>query len=560
MPAQTLPDRIDLTDLDLWGAAIPHAFLRTLRDEAPCFWQDERDGRGFWSLTRYDDVVAASRDWETYSSALGGTSLQDLTPEQVERRKSMLDMDPPEHTRLRGILNRAFTARAIMAYEDRIRAIIREVLDAALARTEPFDWVHEVSVEIPMRILAELMGVPAEDRAHLIALGDRLLVGTDPDLAGPDETRTTQVDPRYADLPFSSPASLEMFDYSQRLFDDRRRTPRSDIATRLIEAEVDGDHLTAHELNLFFLLLITAGHETTRNAISLGLESLLAHPEERARIAADPVGLASTTADEILRIACSLLHFRRTATRDVELHGETIRAGDKVLVWYISANRDERQFADPMRFDAGRQPNRHVAFGLGGPHFCLGANLARLELRLLVEELGRDLPRLDAAGPAVRALELLQRAQAAAGRRALVAPSVRRPRAPDAASAPSPDRERPQPLGHRARRHELGDRLAGRPARASCRACRAPRRRRRPRAPAPARAAAGRPTGRGRRPADGARLVGARAPVAESTSSRRRRTAARGAGRARSTTTAARRTPRCAARPRTSSCRSSTRS
>lgn len=402
MAIATLHDRVDLADLDLWGERIPHDFFRLLRDDAPCYWQDEADGRGFWSITRYADLVACHRDWQTFSSGRGGTSLQDLTPEQVERRKSMLDMDPPEHTRLRAILNKAFTARAIFAYEDRIRAIVREVIDGVLDRDDEFDWVHEVSVEIPMRILAEIMGIPAEDRPHLIALGDRLLVGTDPELAGPDDARGTNVDPRYADLPFSSPASLEMFAYSQALAAARRATPRKDIATRLVEAEVDGEHLTQHEFDLFFLLLITAGHETTRNAISLGLEGLLGAPDERRRIASDARGLAATTADEMLRWACSLLHFRRTATRDVELHGETIRAGDKVLLWYISANRDERQFPEPFHFDAGRTPNKHVAFGLGGPHFCIGANLARLELRVLIEELGPDLPRLVQAGPAVR--------------------------------------------------------------------------------------------------------------------------------------------------------------
>ena len=396
-PAEAI---VDLTDLDVWAEAIPHATFERLRDEAPCYWQDEADGRGFWSITRYSDFVAANRDWQTFSSAVGGTSLQDLTPEQVERRKSMLDMDPPEHTRLRAILNRAFTARAVQAYEGRIREIVRTVLAEAREHDGTFDWVHAVSVEIPMRILAEIMGVPASDRAHLISLGDRLLVGTDPELSGPDEARTTQVDPRYADLPFSSPASLEMFEYSRALFAEVRRNPRQDIATRLVQAEVDGDRLTDYELDLFFLLLITAGHETTRNAISLGLESLLAHPDERRRIAADPQGLAGSTTEEILRIASSLLHFRRTATRDVELGGQQIKKGDKVVVWFASANRDPKAFPDPDRFDVTRPPSKHThcSFGRGGPHYCLGAHLATMEVRVLLEELVPRVERIELTG------------------------------------------------------------------------------------------------------------------------------------------------------------------
>jgi cytochrome P450 len=393
--APTLAD-IDLTDLDRWVNGVPYDWFALLRREAPCFWQDEpRGGRGFWSLTRYDDVVAASKDWETYSSARGGTSLMDLTPEQVEARMSMLDADPPYHTRLRSIVNKAFTPRAILAYESRIRALVREILEQAFEREE-FDYVAEVSMETPMWVLCEIMGTPPEDRRYLIQLGDSMLGNTDPDLAG--EFTLGEADlSEYANLPFSSPAALEMFEYGHGLAEARRRQPRDDITTRLIEAEVDGDRLSEHEFDLFFLLLVTAGNETTRHAISHGTHALLTNRGEIQRLVDDP-SLVPTAVEEALRWGCSLHHFRRTATRDVELHGEVMREGDKVLLWYISANRDEAQFPDPLRFDVSRTPNRHVAFGLGGPHFCLGAHLARLELKVFLEELLPYLPNLELTG------------------------------------------------------------------------------------------------------------------------------------------------------------------
>jgi cytochrome P450 len=323
----------------------------------------------------------------------------DLTPEQVESRKSMLDMDPPRHTRLRNIVNKGFTPRAVNAYEERIRGLFREILDAAFSRVE-IDFVEDVAVELPMRILCELMGTPLEDRRYLVDLGNRMLGNTDPDHAG--EFTAGEADlSRYAHLPFSSPAALEMFDYADRLAAARRRQPRDDIATDLIEAEVDGDRLSEHEFRLFFLLLTTAGNETTRHAMSNGLQALLEHPEERDRLVAEP-SLIPTAVDEMLRWAPSLHHFRRTATRDVELHGETMRAGDKVVLWYVSGNRDDSQFPEPSRFEIGRSPNRHLAFGLGGPHFCLGAHLARLELRVWLEEMLPVLDAIELAGTPAR--------------------------------------------------------------------------------------------------------------------------------------------------------------
>jgi cytochrome P450/nitrite reductase/ring-hydroxylating ferredoxin subunit len=394
-------DDVDLTDLDTWERGVPYEWLTLLRHEAPLFWQPERDGRGFWVFTRYDDIVQMSKDWETYSSELGGTSLQDLTPEEVEARKSMIDTDPPAHTRLRALVNKGFTPRVVNTYEERIRGLARGILAQACER-ERFDWVEDVASEIPMWVFSEIMGLPVEDRRLIIELGDKILGNTDPEVVGEEfvEERALN-DPELRLLPFSSPFSLELIEYGCKLGEARRAEPRDDITTRLVEAEVEGSRLSEHEFGLFFILLTTAGNETTRHTISLGLLDLFAHPEEKARLISDP-SLAGTAADEILRRAHPVHHFRRTATRDVTVHGRRIKAGDKVTMWYASGNYDEEKFADPFRLDLGRQPNRHLTFGLGGPHFCLGAHLARLEVKIWLEEMIPYLARLEPAGTPTR--------------------------------------------------------------------------------------------------------------------------------------------------------------
>jgi cytochrome P450/nitrite reductase/ring-hydroxylating ferredoxin subunit len=399
--AELVIDDVDLTDLDVWEQRVPYEWLALLRREAPLHWHPERDGRGFWVFTRYDDIVQMSKDWETYSSELGGTSLQDLTPEEVEARKSMIDTDPPAHTRLRALVNKGFTPRVVHTYEERIRGLARGILGQALAKPE-LDWVEDVASEIPMWVFSEIMGLPVEDRRLLIELGDKILGNTDPEVVGEDNVLDRTIDdPEMRKLPFSSPFSLELIEYGCRLGQARRSEPREDITTRLVEAEVDGSRLSEHEFGLFFILLTTAGNETTRHTISLGLLDLLEHPEEAARLAADP-SLAGTAADEILRRAHPVHHFRRTASRDVTVHGRRIRAGDKVTMWYASGNYDEERFADPWRMDVGRAPNRHLTFGLGGPHFCLGAHLAKLEVKVWLEEMIPFLGRIELAGTPTR--------------------------------------------------------------------------------------------------------------------------------------------------------------
>jgi cytochrome P450/nitrite reductase/ring-hydroxylating ferredoxin subunit len=394
-------DDVDLADLDVWERGVPYDWLALLRRDAPLHWQPEREGRGFWVLTRYDDVVQVSKDWETFSSELGGTSLQDLTEEELAARRSMIDTDPPPHTRMRALVNKGFTPRVVRAYEDRIRQLARGILETAFQQDE-LDWVESVAAEIPMWVFSEIMGLPIEDRRLIIELGDKLLGNTDPEVVGEEYVAERALrDPELRKLPFSSPFALELMEYGRTLGEARRADPRDDITTKLVEAELDGSRLSEQEFGTMFVLLTTAGNETTRHTISLGLMDLLSHPDELERLVADP-SLAATAADELLRRAHPVHHFRRTATRDVVLHGRRIKRGDKVTIWYAAANYDEDTFADPYRLDLARTPNRHVTFGLGGPHFCLGAHLARLEIAVWLEEMVPYLPRLEQAGEPVR--------------------------------------------------------------------------------------------------------------------------------------------------------------
>ncbi|HEY1317211.1 MAG TPA: cytochrome P450 [Gaiella sp.] len=394
-------DDVDLTDLDVWERGVPYDWLALLRRDAPVYWQPETEGSGFWVLTRYEDVVRVAKEWETFSSELGGTSLQDLTPEELAARRSMIDTDPPAHTRMRALVNKGFTPRVVNAYEERIRGLARDIIERAIERGE-FDWVESVAAELPMWVFSEIMGLPVEDRRLIIELGDKILGNTDPEVVGEEYVAERALrDPELRKLPFSSPFSLALIEYGRALGETRRHDPRDDITTKLVEAELEGSRLSEQEFGTMFILLTTAGNETTRHTISLGLVDLLTNPDELERLVAEP-SLAGTAADELLRRAHPVHHFRRTATQDAVLHGRRIARGDKVTIWYASANYDDRQFPDPYRLDVGRTPNKHVTFGLGGPHFCLGAHLAKLEIRIWLEEMLPHLPRLELAGDPVR--------------------------------------------------------------------------------------------------------------------------------------------------------------
>jgi cytochrome P450 len=310
----------------------------------------------------------------------------------------MLETDPPKHTRLRRIVSQFFTPRAVAEYEGFARKLARELLDEAIPKQE-FDFVEEVAAPFPINVLVRIVGAPPADASRLVALGDRMIANTDPDYADlvVDREDTT----KYRLLTFRSPAAVELSEYGRDLAAKRRAEPQDDLVSKLVHAEVDGERLTEREFANFFALLVIAGNETTRQGLSRGLLALADEPEAMAELAADP-SLIPVALEEILRFASPVLYFRRTATVDTEVRGVKISAGDKVTLWYVSANFDEDVFPDPYVFDIRRQPNEHVAFGKAGPHHCLGAYLARLEMRVLLEELLPRVRTIEVNGPAPR--------------------------------------------------------------------------------------------------------------------------------------------------------------
>jgi len=383
--------QIDLLDFDRFAEGIPHEWFTWLRANEPVFHHDEPDGPGFWVITRYDDVVACNRDAGTFSSAQergGVVGLEERTmpPSEAEAAggKLMLFMDPPDHTRYRRLVNRGFTPRMIGQMEEHIRELTTAILDPLLATGE-CDFVVDVAAELPLEVIAELIGVPREDRHKIFDWSNRMIGSDDPEYSVS------------AELVFQ--AQVEMFLYAQQLADRRRAEPGDDIITALLSAEVDGESLSDMDFNLFFMLLSVAGNETTRNAIAHGMNAFLEHPDQFALLASDPDTHIKGAVEEVLRWASPVMYFRRNATHDIVLGGHTIRDGDKISLWYISANRDEAHFTDPFRFDITRTPNDHIAFGGGGPHFCLGAQLARMEIQVLFEELVKRVSSVEALGP-----------------------------------------------------------------------------------------------------------------------------------------------------------------
>jgi cytochrome P450 len=380
---------VDVYDPDNFVDGVPHEMFTVLRREAPVFRHPCPDGGTFWCVTRHADLVTVNRDARTFSSWQGGTNIDTQAEALDTIRMMMLNMDPPEHTKLRKLVNKGFTPRMIrdlMAHlEQEAGAIVDRIADEGRA-----EFVEQVAAELPLIAIAEFLGVPVEERKVLFDLSNRLIGFDDP------EFQTSFDD--------AGIAAAEMYEYANELAADRRRTPRDDIVTALIEAEVDGERLSELEFNIFFLLLAVAGNETTRNAISHGMLALVENPEQW-RVLGDDPGALDSAVEEILRWASPVMHFRRTATTDTVLGGQRIEEGERVVIWHMSANRDEAVFDDPFRFDVRRDPNEHtmhVAFGGGGPHFCLGANLARAEIKVMLRELVARLDEIALAGPVRR--------------------------------------------------------------------------------------------------------------------------------------------------------------
>jgi len=379
---------IHLDDPQAFSSGIPHQAFAALRRDAPVWW-DSRGG--YWSVTRHGDVAALSRDPEHFSSEAGVMAFDqpELAPPDAPRM--MIEMDPPRHTRYRLLVNRGFTPRVVARLTDRVEDGAAIILDEARSLGS-CDFVSTIASPLPLRIIADLLGVPDEDRSRLFRLSNRIMGHEDPEYG--------------ADAGPAYEAISEMFAYAAELGNRHVASEAhgdidvNDILGTLL-SQLEGDRLSDDEFQWFFLLLIVAGNETTRTALSQGLLAFFEHPDQWSRLVHDPT-LLETAVEEVLRWSTPILHFRRTATTDFELHGQTIRRNDKVLLWYASANFDEEVFSDPLRFDIGRSPNEHVTFGAGGPHFCLGAHLARLEIRVMLEGLTRRLPGLHLDGPVER--------------------------------------------------------------------------------------------------------------------------------------------------------------
>jgi len=379
----SFPAGVDLSDPETFVGGVPHEAFARLRATEPVSWQDEIDGTGFWSLTKYADVHACSRNHRVFSSGRKGCFMFDSPPDDLERMQLMMvNMDPPRHTKLRAMVNKGFTPVRMRAIEQHVRDVCRDIIDN-VAERGACDFVTDIAAELPLQVIAELLGVPLEDRQKVFDWSNRLIGFDDP------EFQTSMEDGKLA--------AAEMYVYANQLAEARRSRPQDDLTSILMNAEVEGEKLSELEFDLFFLLLAVAGNETTRNLISGGMLKLIEHPAERARLLADP-SLLPTAVEEMLRTVTPVMHFRRTTTQDIEVGGRAIREGDKVIFWYVSANRDEDVFANPDRFDVGRTPNDHLAFGIG-QHFCLGANLARLEIRIMFEELLGRLPDIELSGP-----------------------------------------------------------------------------------------------------------------------------------------------------------------
>lgn len=387
----------DVTSSSVYAEGVPDARFAEMRATPGLVWHPHGDN-GFWAVTRHGDIREVSRNAGVFSSAIGHTNLWDLEADALEARRSLIDTDAPDHTRLRRLVARAFTPKNIRRWEDTVRQITVELLDDYVDAGQG-DWVEAVAAPLPIKVILTMLGVPVDDADYLVELSNYLVEGTTETPSLPDDAFGNTTEVRL--LPFNSPASHALFEYGEALGNERRADPADDLVTMLVQAADDGDRLTPAEYRNLFHILVFAGNETTRTAITHGAMALAAHPDQWQAVLDDP-GLVEQAGEEILRWATPVLHMRRTATEDTALAGTEIAAGDKVVMWYASGNRDESVFDRPFAFDVTRTDNPHQAFGGGGPHLCLGAFLARLEITILLEEMAKRGMRLDQTGEAIR--------------------------------------------------------------------------------------------------------------------------------------------------------------
>ena len=378
--------KADLSSHDSFVNGAPHNTFARLRHDDPVAWCEYPAGKGFWSITRHADILECNRNNAVFSSARG-IRMEDQTYEEYLARRTFQETDPPEHTRMRILVAKAFSKPVVALFENQIRGLCDEILDRTLPLGE-FDAVKTIARQLPMRMLGQILGTPDEDLNWLVEKGDALIANTDSDFT--DHVLDKADTDAYRLMPFRSPAGAELFDYAKRLMDDKRRKgDTSGVLNLILTPDAEGNVISEEEFRNFFCLLVAAGNDTTRYSIAAGLQALATQPELIGDLRSGDQGIWETMPDEVIRWASPAMYFRRTATRDHEIHGKTIREGDKVLLWFVSGNRDETVFERPFKVDFRRTPNRHVSFGQGGAHVCLGMWLARLEIRMLFQEFAK---------------------------------------------------------------------------------------------------------------------------------------------------------------------------
>lgn len=368
---------IDLTDSKNFVSAVPHDWFAYLRSHAPVWWHEEEDGPGFWCVTKYDDCVAVNRDHEKYSSARKATFIWELPEDAIEQQRlMMLNMDPPLHTRYRRLVNKGFTPRMVAQLEEKVHKTADDIIDSVIEKGE-CDFVTDIAAELPLVVIADLLGVPQEDRHSMFNWSNRMIGQEDPEYQITAEA--------------AQQAAMELYAYAADLFALKKADPSQDLMSVLTEVELEGEKLSELELELFFLLLTVAGNETTRNLMSGAMHAFFENPDQWAKLVDDRTLLPSAI-EEMLRYVSPVMNFRRQTTCPVEIRGQKIGEDEKVVFFHSSANRDEEVFENPDRFDITRSPNPHMAFGGGGPHFCLGHNLARMEIRVMYQHLLDRMP------------------------------------------------------------------------------------------------------------------------------------------------------------------------
>jgi cytochrome P450 len=387
---------INLSNLDLFDSGAPWTVFSDLRETQPLHWSDEiSPSHGFWSVTRYHDIVRVLRDPETFTSERF-TNLEEVDAEQEEARRSLLETDGARHRALRRLLQGQFTPAAVAHYETFLRGLTATTLDNAFAKGE-FDFVREVASDFPINVLAKLLDVPVEDNKQLIDWGNRMIGFDDPEHA--DVLISNPESEKYRLVPFRSPAALEVFAYGDSLAKERRGKKGTDLVSVLVNGDMsDGVALSERDFHTNFLLLVVAGNETTRHTISHTTINLIKNPGQLRKLQENPE-LIPWAVEEFLRFASPVYHFRRTATKDIEIHGTKIKSGEKIVTWFASGNRDNKIFERANEFDVTRNPNEHMTFGRGGPHMCLGNALARIELRVMFEDLISRIDSMELTGP-----------------------------------------------------------------------------------------------------------------------------------------------------------------